>query len=126
MEDETDLQQIVDFNLRVGTHVPDDAAFNVLVLKHFLEKVLHFDDLGGDEADELLKAAMLLARDLAVEDVVEQELIHHGRDHHVDLAPGEVDQHALEPADLTRHVEPHSRGILSRRFLWSARGRSQR
>ena len=57
---------------------------------------------------------MLLARDLPVEDVVEEELIHHRRDHHVDLPPRQVDQHALEPADLARHVESHSGGILSR------------
>ena len=52
-------------------------------------------DLVGDEADELLEPAMLFAGDLSVEDVVEEELVHHRRDHHVDLAPGQVDQHAL-------------------------------
>jgi hypothetical protein len=55
---------------------------------------------------------MLLARDLAIEDVVEQELGHHRGDHLVDLTPGEVDQHALQPADLTRYVQSHAGGIL--------------
>jgi hypothetical protein len=45
---------------------------------------------------------VLFPRDLAIKDVVEKELRHHGRDHLIDLAPGQVDQHAAEPADLTR------------------------
>jgi tetratricopeptide (TPR) repeat protein len=57
---------------------------------------------------------VFLARDLAVEDVVEEKLGHHGRDHLVDLTPGEVDQHALQPADLTRHIQPHAGEILQR------------
>ena len=104
-------------------HVADDAPPQLLVVEHFLEQILDVVDVGRDESDELLEPAMLLARDLAIKNVVEKELIHHGRDHHVDLAPGQVDQHALEPADLTRHVETHSGGILSRAIFTSGKRR---
>src|SRR5688572_12942132 len=87
---------------------------HVIVVEHFLEQILDVENVVGDEANELLEPAVLLARDLSVEDVVEEKLGHHGRDHFIDLTPGEVDQHALQPADLTRHIQPHADGILQR------------
>ena len=85
-------------------HVANDAAADLFIFEDFFEQVLDVVNIRCDESDQLLEAPMLLARDLPIKNVVEEELIHHGRDHHVDLAPGEVDQHALEPADLTRHI----------------------
>src|SRR3954463_14844059 len=93
--------------------IAHDQLFDLVVFQRFLEEVLHVEHIIGDEAEELLKPSMFLARDLPVQDVVEEELRHHGRHHHVDLAPRQMDQHALEPADLTRDVESHAGGILS-------------
>jgi hypothetical protein len=88
------------------------VLLQVRVLEDLFEQVLQVEYVVGDEADELLEAAVFFAGDLAVEDVVEEKLRHHGRDHLVDLPPGEVDQHALQPADLTGHVQSHARAIL--------------
>ena len=69
-------------------------SFDILVLEDLLEQILQVEHLVGDEADQLLEAAVLLARYLPVEDVVEEKLRHHRRDHQVDLAAGKVDQDA--------------------------------
>ena len=96
--------------------VANDAAFDVIVDEHFFEKIFDVVNLVGDEADDLLKSPMLLTRDLAVQNVVKQELRHHRRDHHVDLAPRQMHEHALQPPNLTRYVKLHAGGILIRRM----------
>src|SRR5207237_1923573 len=61
------------------------------------------------------------ARHLAVKDVVEEQLRHHRRHHHIDLTAGKMDQHALQFADLVVYIESHSRGILSVRSAFRNR-----
>src|SRR5207244_7432827 len=95
--------------------IANDQLLRLLILKHFLEEILRVEDVVGDEADELLEAPVLLAGHLAVEDVVEEELRHHRRDHDVDLAPREMHEDALQPPDLARDVELHSRGSIDRK-----------
>ena len=69
--------------------------------------MLDLEDLVGDVAQHLLESPVLLARPLAVEDVVEEQLLHHGRDHPVDLRPRQVDQDGVELADLGSDFEGH-------------------
>ena len=92
--------------------IAHDGALHVVVLEDFFEEIGDLVHVIRDEPDELLEPAMFFARDLPVKDVVEEELRHHRRDHDVDLAPGQMHEHALELADLARHVKPHAPGIL--------------
>src|SRR5436190_2022208 len=105
-----------DTRIRISTaalrEIDNDLVLGLFVLEDFLEKILDVEDFLGDVAHQLLKTAMLLARDLPEEDVVEQQLGHHRRNHHVDLASGKVDEDALEPADFARDVQPHASRIL--------------
>ncbi len=51
--------------------------------------------------------AVLAARGVAVEDVVEQQLTHHPRHHQVDLGPGIVHQHPAQPPGLRLDTQRH-------------------
>jgi len=92
--------------------VADDSRFDFFVFEDFFEQILQFHDVVGDEPDQLLKPAMLFARDLTVKDVVEEKLIHHRRHHEVDLPAGKMDQDTLQPADFAGDVETHAAAIL--------------
>ena len=46
-------------------------------LQDLLEQILDLEDLVGDVTEDLLEAPVLLAGAVAVEDVVEEELLHH-------------------------------------------------
>ena len=85
-----------------------------LVFERLFEEVLDFVNVLSDETDELLETAVFFARDLAVKDVVEEELFHHRRDHDVDLASRQMHEHGFQASDLTRNVKLHARGILIR------------
>jgi hypothetical protein len=80
--------------------VVEDRAPLLGDLKDFLEEVLDLEHLVGDVAEDLLEAAVLLPGAVPVEDVVEEELLHHRRHHSVDLRAGQVDENGLEFADF--------------------------
>ena len=65
--------------------VVQDRAALLGDLEDLLEKVLDLEHLVGDVAEDLLEAAVLLAGPVAVEDVVEEQLLHHRGHHPVDL-----------------------------------------
>src|ERR1700726_1579582 len=70
--------------------------FDLFVFEDFFQQVLDVVNFTGDESEELLKSPMLFASNLAVENVVEEELRHHGRDHDVDFPSRQMYQHAFQ------------------------------
>ena len=106
-------RQVAQPKLHVGApperlaEVVQDRAALLGHLKDVLEQILDLEHLVGHVAENLLKTAMLLAGAVPVEDVVEQQLLHHGRHHAVDLRPGQVDQDRLELSDFRSDSEAH-------------------
>ena len=68
--------------------------------QHGGEQVLRFEHLGAGLPQHLRKEVVLVARLVAVEDVVEEEGLHHGGDHPIDLPPRPVDQDAPQAPDF--------------------------
>jgi hypothetical protein len=83
----------------------------------FLEQVLDLENLVGDVPEDLLEPAVLLPGAVAIEDVVEEKLLHHRRHHAVDLRSRQVDEDDLSfpISEVTRRLmqAPRwERGIL--------------
>ena len=68
--------------------------------EHLRQKSLRVEHLVGHEPEHLLKPPVLLARAGAVEDVVEEQLLHHRGDHAVDFRARQVDQDGGQLADF--------------------------
>jgi hypothetical protein len=108
--------------------VVEDRAALLGDRQDILEKILDLEDLVGDVAQDLLEAAVLLAGAVAVEDVVEEQLLHHGGDHPVDLGPRQVHEDRLQFPDLGGDAEAHAgprsgeRGILQESPANKSRG----
>ena len=86
-------------------HHPPQPLAGVGVGQGLAEEIAGFDDLDAEDLEQPAEAAVLVARALAEEDVVEEQLLHHGRHHAVDLDPGLVDEHPAQPADFRRDVD---------------------
>ena len=74
--------------------------------------VQHFD---AEQLQYATESGVLLASPIAVEDVVEEQLLHHRRDHAIDLGTWLVDQGAAQTADLGGDAD--HRGREGRRAL---------
>ncbi len=78
--------------------------------QHVGEQVLAVQHLDAGLPHHGAEQVVLVARLLAVEDVVEEELLHHRRRHPVDLPPGPVHQDAPQACDFGIDVDAHGEG----------------
>jgi hypothetical protein len=78
----------------------EDALPRLALLQHVDEQVLRVEHLHPGLAQHLAEEVVLLARLVAVEDVVEEQALHHGGHHPIDLAAGPVDQDAPQASDF--------------------------
>ena len=84
----------------------EDEPPAVRVGEDLLQEVLHLEDL-REEPEDLLEPPVLLARPRAVQDVVEEKILHHARGHPVDLATGLVDDDGPETTDFGMDGDRH-------------------
>ena len=70
----------------------EDVRARFLVRQGLGQQVLREQQLRAEELQHALEAAVLLARPVAEEDVVEEQLLHHRRDHPVDFRSRLVDE----------------------------------
>ena len=82
-----------------GREPLQDGGAAARVGEDLFEEVLDVEHL-GEEAEDLLEPPVLLAGPRPVQDVVEQEILHHPRCHPVDLAARLVDDDGPEPSDF--------------------------
>ena len=78
----------------------DDPVARGLLLQGLHQQVGSVVHLDAEQLEDPPERRMLLASPVPVEDVVEEELLHHRRDHAVDLGPRFVDQRSAQAADL--------------------------
>ena len=88
------------------SEVVEDMPPAVRVGEDLLEQVLHLEDL-RKEPEDLLEPAVLLARPGAMQDVVEEKILHHARGHPVDLPTGLVDDDGPETTDFGMDGDRH-------------------
>src|SRR5260370_10433799 len=68
--------------------IANDRAARLLVVEDLFKQILDVIDLIRDETQQLLKTTVFFARELSEQDVIKQQLGHHGRHHDVDFPPG--------------------------------------
>ncbi len=102
-------------------HGVEDVRARFSVRQRLRQQVLREQQLRAKELQHALEAAVLLARAVAEEDVVEEQLLHHRRDHAVDFRSRLVDQHLPQAADLRGDARPSR---AQPRAAASARSRS--
>jgi hypothetical protein len=92
----------------LGKHDVEQPAAALGHLEGGGQEVEGLEDADAGELHQAPEEAVLLAHALPEEDVVEEQLLHHGGDHLVHLGAGLVDQDRAQAADLGRHVQHRS------------------
>jgi hypothetical protein len=69
------------------------------------QQLARFQHFNAECSEQPHEAVMLFARPLTEENVVEQELVHHGRHHVIHFRTRRVHQHALQPPDFGPDVQ---------------------
>ncbi len=65
--------------------------------QHLLEEPVGLDHLDPQDLQKPPEPSVLVPGAVAEEDVVEEQLLHHGRDHQVHFGPRLVDEHPPQP-----------------------------
>ena len=92
----------------LGLELGEQPLARLGVRQHVGEQVLRLEHLDPGPPQHLAEEVVLLARLVAVEDVVEEQALHHGGDHPVDLPPRPVDQDAPQASDFRIDLYRHT------------------
>ena len=92
----------------LGLELVEQPLARLRVRQHVREQILRLEHLHPGLPQHLGEEVVLLARLVAVEDVVEEQGLHHGGDHPIDLPPRPVDQDAAQASDFRIDLYRHA------------------
>ncbi len=84
---------------RISKRVENPTA-RFLARQRLRQERLQLQDLDAEQLEHAAKALMLFARRVTEQDVVEEQLFHHARNHEIDFRPGLVNEDTAQPTDL--------------------------
>ncbi len=91
--DPLDLLKTRSYELKLAQRHVEQPILGRFLLQRSDQQVARVQHVDPEQLQDATESAVLVACPIAVENVVEQQLFHHRRDHPVHLEPGLVNQH---------------------------------